>query len=73
MNTLNARGDCVQEIRRLIAEDAWMARFALLSALQLLDLAGVNQVLTDLERRQDDPQWAADGRIRRLLDERFST
>lgn len=70
-NVLSNRGDCLREIRRLVGEDPWTTRRALLVALQLLDLAGVNQVLEDLESVADGPLLRPEGLLAKLLEERW--
>jgi hypothetical protein len=68
---LTPRADAMREIRRLIGDDAWKARWALLSALQALDLLGVNTVLEELEEVAGGPSWHPNGLMDQLLEERF--
>lgn len=67
---LNSRADCVAEIRRLAGDDLWATRYALLTALQELDLGGVNRVLQWLEEATGGVGFTRTP-LRRLLDERW--
>lgn len=68
---LNNRADCLREIRRLVGDDAWTARYALLSALQRLDLLEVNQVLEDLEISLEGRPRGREHVLKKLLEERW--
>lgn len=70
-NTLSNRADCVQEIRRLVADDAFAARYALLAALHRLDLAGVNEVLDVLSEWVEELETPRQPLLDQVLKERW--
>jgi hypothetical protein len=68
---LNNRAACLEQLRHLVGEDVWRARYALLSALQKLDLLGVNQVLDELESATQGVQLGRKPVLQKLLEERW--
>lgn len=65
------RANALAEIRRQVGYDPWAVKYALLLALQELDLGGVNRVLESLERLEKDPSGASRTRLQLLLQERW--
>lgn len=70
-NILSNRADAVREIRRLIGDDPWLARWALLEALDRLDLLGVNRVLERCEKAVGGPHYTSEGLLAKLREERW--
>lgn len=70
-NTLSNRADCMGEIRRAIADDAWCARYVLFEALKRLDLGALNEVLDATYAAENDPQWPHNNHLQLLLQERW--
>jgi hypothetical protein len=70
-NILSNRADALGEIRLLVADDAWTVRYALVVALQELDLGGVNRVLEQLEHLDKGTEESRRTHLQLLLQERW--
>lgn len=65
------RADCLQSIRASVGDDAWAARYVLLTALQELDLQALNVVRLAAEQIVDDAYEDRRRRLQLLLQERW--
>lgn len=68
---LIARDRVLERMRELLRGDPWRERYALLLALEHLDLGRLNDVLTSLEQLSDGPRGAQPDRLAELMRERF--
>jgi hypothetical protein len=68
---LTSRDVAMREIRELVGNDAWLARCALLRALERLDLRGVNDVLDMLLENTSGPRYSDRGLLAKLREERW--
>lgn len=65
------RADCLQRIRMAVGDDAWAARYVLLTALQELDLRALNAVAEAASMIVDDRSADRRRRLELLLQERW--
>lgn len=70
-HTFENRVECLRVLRAWVGNDPWRARYALMLALQLLDLEGVNVVRRATEAHTGPAEEESDVRLRLLLQERW--